>query len=388
MPPFVIHVVISLQPGGLERLVVEWTNARNRKYPDSTLIACLDETGLLADQVEGEAVFCVGANRKRWPWDHAAVCRLAAGIRRHTMNGRLVAIHAHNLAAWQYAVLAVRGTGVGVVYTQHGSNPHNQRPINRIRRYWCRRHTRAIVAVSDTTAAFMCKHQGFSRDRIVVIPNGIAADVAAYNASEKDDIRRQSGLPERAFVVGSVGRFASEKQYVLLVEAFASFHHRCPDSMLLLVGDGPERLAIESAIKAAGIASACRLPGMQALTRPWLKIMDTFCLTSSTEGTSVALLEAGANGLPCIATAVGGNAQVIADGTTGILVPPGDKAAIVNAMDRLYHDRDIRRRMGVAAQVRVMQKYSVDVTMRDYERIYGLGVSRTLPAAKSPDPQV
>jgi hypothetical protein len=150
--PRVAHLVISLAFGGLERLVVDWTNARNRLRPGSTLVWCLDTPGDLAGQVEGDAVRCLHARRSRFPWDRDAVRRLAAELA-GPGGGQPAAevVHSHNLAAQQYAVLAARGTGIRHVHTQHGANTESMRYRDRWRSRLLARYTDALVAVSEAT---------------------------------------------------------------------------------------------------------------------------------------------------------------------------------------------------------------------------------------------
>lgn len=219
--PRVLHVVVSLAHGGLERLVVDWTNARNRRRPGSTWVVCLDEPGDLAPQVEGGCVCCLRADRTRAPWDRQAVARLKAWVRgerwmadgagtagtlnaqRPTPNAEVreftpsavlpplsplhhqpstinhvsaTVLHAHNLAAWQYAVLAGRGTGARTIYTQHGANVHNQRMRDRLRSRALAFMTDELVAVSEATATAMAHRQWIPRRRVKVIANGIEAE--------------------------------------------------------------------------------------------------------------------------------------------------------------------------------------------------------------------
>jgi glycosyltransferase involved in cell wall biosynthesis len=236
--PAVYHLVISLAPGGLERLVVDWTNARNRCYPASTRVVCLDELGVLADQVENNAVMCVEAKRSRFPWDREAVGRIVgvledsgARIQETGAEGDLV-IHTHNLVAWQYGVLAkamhgwrrssqttdhrlqttdrrdvrlnhkvhevreVKVCGVQtafaqirLIYTQHGANVHNMRLRDRVRARVLAFFTDEIVAVSEATAEVMAKTLWISRSRIKVIPNGI--EVGKFEVEQEPGVRSQ-----------------------------------------------------------------------------------------------------------------------------------------------------------------------------------------------------
>jgi hypothetical protein len=124
--PRVAHLVISLAHGGLEKLVVDWTNGRNRRQPGSTEVFCLDAEGDLAPRVEGHAVFCLHAHRGRFPFDLAAVKRLRECVAGGASAGaKIQIVHSHNLAAQQYAALGLVGLDAGHVHTQHGAAIHN-----------------------------------------------------------------------------------------------------------------------------------------------------------------------------------------------------------------------------------------------------------------------
>ena len=205
--PIVIHVVVSLDHGGLERLVVDWTNERNRRHHAVSLtssgwtsICCLDKPGDLAGEVNGDVVVCVNAKRGRKPFDIAAVLRLRLLIRgrktedggpgaetrdlessqeglRSTVYGLWsapIVVHSHNLAAWQYAALACMGMGVRHIHTEHGTNPHSQGLVNQWRTRWLVKRTDQLVAVSENTASALVEEHGALREAIQVVRNGVA----------------------------------------------------------------------------------------------------------------------------------------------------------------------------------------------------------------------
>ena len=319
--PHVVHLVISLDHGGLERLVVEWTNGRNRRYPGSTRILCLDAPGDLADQVEGGAVGCLHAQRSRFPWDLGAVARLRDEVRSRTSVVGLPAgnvmpvtiLHSHTLAAQQYAVLATRGTGVKHLHTQHGAHVHLQSRLNRWRSRVLCRWTDRIVAVADTAAEAMVRNQKIPRERITVVPNGVAPH-PAFPAPALAALRRACGLPEAGFVIGSVGRLDRIKGYDRLLRAFAPLSAQGDSCVLLLVGDGAEREALDRQAHDLGVRGRIVFAGFQRESRQFLDLMDLFVLPSRSEGMSMALLEAMAAGVPVLVTDVGSNRELIANG--------------------------------------------------------------------------
>jgi glycosyltransferase involved in cell wall biosynthesis len=214
----------------------------------------------------------------------------------------------------------------------------------------------------------MTEKQGIARQKIAVIPNGVKSPDGDTTQESRDRL----GVPAGAFVVGSVGRLSREKNYPLLVRAFAALRMKCPNGFLMLVGDGEDRGRIEEVAQELGVMDSCRLPGAQTDVRPWLRAMDVFCLSSDTEGMSVALLEAGALGLPAVVTDVGSNAEIVQHGVTGYVVSVGDVCAMGQVFENLHRDAGRRHQMGQAARKRIESEYSSNVTLGKYEKLYGM----------------
>jgi len=219
--PQVLHVVISLDCGGLERLVVEWANARHETCPGSTRVACLDRAGQLAADCAAP-VHVIGAGRDLFPFDVAAVLRLRQLIRGNGVD----VVHSHNLAAQQYTALALVGLKrrVGHVHTEHGTNLHTSGFLNRRRGKWLYRRCDAYVAVAGETAAVLTAAWGVDRSAITVVRNGIRADRPEWTEG-RDENRRAAretlGVADETFVIGSVGRLSPEKGYDRLIRAVA-----------------------------------------------------------------------------------------------------------------------------------------------------------------------
>jgi glycosyltransferase involved in cell wall biosynthesis len=154
------------------------------------------------------------------------------------------------------------------------------------------------------------------------------------------------------------------------LRAFAAARSAVKRAALVLVGDGPERPGLEAIAAELGVADAVRFAGARSDVPRLLRLFDVFALSSQTEGISVALLEAMAAGLPAVATAVGGNPEVVVEGETGRLVPAGDPARLGEALASLLADPDRRQAWGQAGRARVMEKFTLDRMVRDYEAIY------------------
>jgi len=362
----VVHVVTSLRPGGLERLVVDWTLERNARFPDSTFVACLDEQGEWGS-VLGRHVVTIGADRACFPWDRPAAARV--GTWAESIAGdRPVILHAHNIAAWQYAVLAARGRRLGVVYTQHGPNPHCRTWKDRLRCRWLATRSAAIVAVGRTVAEAMVRHQAIPRDRIRVIPNGIV-----FRAARS----RTRPWPDDVFALGFVGRLSPEKRVDRLIGAFADLAHRpCPQPGrvgwgLWIVGDGPQRTELER--KAACLGTAIRnrvvFAGRRDDIPECLAGMDLFLLPSEVEGCSVALIEAMAAGVPAMASMAGDNEDLLEHGQSGFLLDADEKKWPVQIL-AFCADRQRMMEMSARARERASRFYSAHRVLAEYENVY------------------
>jgi glycosyltransferase involved in cell wall biosynthesis len=362
----VLHLVISLAPGGLERLVVDWTNARNVCGAGPTDVCCLDEPGLMAGQIAGGSVHVLNARRGRFPVDLPAVFRLRRLLRREGFH----VIHSHNAAAHLYAGLAAAGIGIRHVHTEHGSRPPAGTPWARLRDRLALRLTDDLVAVSEAAADGI---RALSHERrIDVIPNGVRPHVPSSLAA-RERLREKLGIPPPARVIGSVGRLAVVKGHDRLITAFAALVRDMADTdlRLLLVGDGSECEALARQAMEAGVADRVVFAGFRRDPARFYDIVHLFVLPSRSEGLSVALLEAMAAGIPVAATDAGANRDVLEDGKCGVLLPDdeGGWPVILRGMLAAAGEADAGRRVN-AALARVTSAYAMDATLERYEGLY------------------
>ena len=362
----VLHLVRSLEIGGLEKVVADLIVTTVERGIECHL-GCLLEKGVWVDGLPVESVW-VGRSRQRG--------RLAAilGLRRHVMLHGIDLIHSHNPEPHVFGAAAALFSGKPLIHTKHGRNYPDDR-----RRVWLNRQlaraTRKIVAVSEDAAKVATEIEGVPAEKVVVIRNGVAIpDGVSGPDGGTSDVRREMGIGKDAFVVGSVGRFSPEKNYQVLIQAFSRFRKsdaRGQKSVaLLLVGDGPERSALEKLAAELGLTGSVHMPGMKDDVMPYLEAMDVFCLSSVTEGTSVTLLEAGASGLPSVVTDVGGNAEVVEHGKTGLVVAGGDEDGIASAFAQILEDAGKRKSLGTNARKRIAERYNLHTMVSEYVRVY------------------
>ncbi|MGH7135110.1 MAG: glycosyltransferase, partial [Pirellulales bacterium] len=351
----VAHVVLSLEVGGLERLVVELIREGARLGNLSTVV-CLEREGRLASQAAalGAEVHSMG----KPPGVRLATTRALA---RHFRRRKPDVVHCHQIGALFYAGPAARRAGVPVVvHTEHGKN-YGHRRRTRLLGRWAGRQAHKFCCVSEDIAAEVRRARIVAGNKVAVVPNGIDvqrfADLKANPGAPGQNLKSDLGIPPKAAVVGTVGRLHEIKRLDLLLESFAKLLSAVPDAHLLIVGDGPLRCELERLAASRLPAGQFHFVGYQAEPERYLALMDVFALTSRSEGMPLSILEAWAAGAPVVASAVGGVPELIADGDTGLLFPYEDTKAATTAMTRLLSDPDLAARLAAAGRARVEREY-------------------------------
>jgi glycosyltransferase involved in cell wall biosynthesis len=363
--PCLAYVAHTLNPGGTERLAVDMALAFSSRY-DVRMI-CLDQSGLWASQLRerGIPVHCLW----RQPgFDPGVALRLARLLR----AGNVDLVHAHQCTPWFYAALArVVCNKPRLLLEEHGRfHPEVRNPLRiLVNCLLIRRLTQAFVAVSADIRERLATYEGLERDAIRVVYNG-ARPLPAVSVSERTALRAELGFGDRNFVIGTVGRLDPIKNLPLLLRAFRILLSRHASLHLLIVGDGPERSRIERLIREQRLESAVTLTGFRGDARRLLTAFDLFTMTSFSEGTSMALLEAMSAGLPVAVSRVGGNPEILRDGETGLLFASDDIGALVAALERLYMDDGLRQRLATAAQAEFRERFSFDAMIDQYSKLY------------------
>jgi glycosyltransferase involved in cell wall biosynthesis len=355
----------------LERLVIGLVRtARQRGHRVS--VVCVERPGRLAAEAEAAGASVVSLDKP--PGRHPEYVDRVVSV---LTDLRPDVIHTHQIGATWFLGRAVRRLNaprVPVLHTQHGNLSAEQPgwwPALKARLF-IRGAARAVdrfCCVSAEIASAVTRWQTVPRAKIEVVPNGIPTD-RLCDLPPPEVVRRSLGIPATAVVIGTVGRLAEIKRQDVLVRAIGRLRERSPDVRLLLVGDGPERLRLEALAGELKLSDRVHLAGYQPCPEQFLRIMDVFCLPSRSEGFPISLLEAWLAGVPAVCTAVGGIPDVVTDGESALLVPPGDDAALVEALSRLLDDRDLRDRLGRAGQRVVRERYSLERVTSEYEARY------------------
>jgi len=288
------------------------------------------------------------------------------GLRRMLATLRPRVVHAHGGEPLKYAVLAGARRNGRILYRRIAAAPAAARSGAR-RNAHARLMGRAdrVVTVSDSIRRETIEVFGVPEDRVVTVPRGIDAARLAPS-SGREATRVALGIEPDARVVLSLGALGPEKDPLAHVEVARRVAARIPRLAHLVVGDGPLRGALEDAVRRDGLASTVRVVGARSDVGDILAASDVILLASRTEGMPGVLIEAGMTSVPSVAYAVGGVAEVVEDGATGILAPPSDVSALALGVERLLLDEELRTAMGAAARERCLARFEIGAVARVY----------------------
>ena len=369
--PLIAHVIYRLDVGGLENGLVNLINHMPTSRYRHVIISL---TGLsdFRQRITRPDVDCIALN-KRPGNDIGMLWRLWRMFRQL----RPAIVHSRNLAALE-AQLPAWLAGVPCrVHGEHGRDVHDLDGTRR-RYRWIRRFYRPLVQryvpLSEDLARYLHDQVGVAVARIRPICNGV--DMERFRPRE--DAARDGVLPpgfanQDSLLIGTVGRLEAVKDQITLVRAFTEIcRHNASDTRLrlILVGEGTLRGEIEALLTREGIRDRVWLAGSRDDVPALLAALDVFVLPSLAEGISNTLLEAMACGLPVVATRVGGNAELVSEGETGLLVPRADPQAMAAALQRYIDNADLRSTHGLAARARAEAQFSISGMVQRYLEVY------------------
>jgi glycosyltransferase involved in cell wall biosynthesis len=360
-------VVDSLEVGGAERHVVDLAVALSRREYEVT-VAC-SVAGDLSESLEEANVLV------RSPLDQLVKRRVSAGyaraLRRLAKEERFDLVHAHVYASAAAAAIATVGTGVPLVVTEHTEAIWRGRRARLVTRWFCRRASR-VIAVSDAVKRRLVKQDDVPPEKIAVIPNAVPAipDSESGTPPLRDELRDRP-------LVGVLARLQPEKGVATFLKAGAHVAKVVPQACFIVVGDGPLRTELEVLVRRLCMEQNVRFLGFRSDPRALIELLEVLVVPSLTEGAPLVVLEAMAAGVPIVASAVGGIPDQIRHEGEGLLVPPGDPAALADAVLKLLKDPGLARRMGASGCRKATTVFSHAEMVARTENVYraALGLS-------------
>lgn len=355
----ILHVVISLATGGLERFVLDLVEANKHEYDQH--IICLEKAGNLAECSHVEVV----------ELDLPAGLHLAAAwnIAKVVRSKKVNLIHTHNEKAQFYGGLAGLLTTTPVVHTKHGKNSSELSSV--VRNYLLAKTCRKIVAVSND-AALECIHlEKIPPKKVLTIINGVNTD-RFIPTSNRVPIKKCLSIDEDVPIIGVVARLAAIKDHKTLLMACSLLQIRKLPFILLVVGDGPLRTELSDLVDVLKLNNHVKFLGNRTDVSDLMQILDVFVLSSLSEGISLTIVEAMACAIPVVATAVGGTPEVIIEGQNGYLVPPQDPELLSNRLALLIENPALRKQFGTFGRIRAEDYFSLNRASKEYRNLYNM----------------
>lgn len=376
--PLVLHIVHRFATGGLENGVVNLINHMPMAAYRHAVMA-LTEVTEFRHRITRDDVGYVSLHKPPGHGFHAWGTLLAL-----LRDMKPAVVHTRNLGPLEMQPAAAWAGVPARIHGEHGRELNDLDGHNR-RLQWVRRvyspFVHRYIALSRDLESYLTGRVGIGAQRISQIYNGV--DGQRFRPASVGAPPAPVGPFDSArhWVVGTVGRMQGVKAQTLLAKAFVRALTVAPEmrgqARLALVGDGPLRAECAQILAQAGLSDLAWLPGERADVADVMRGLSCFVLPSLAEGISNTILEAMGCGLPVVASAVGGNVELVRDGQTGLLVSPDDVHALAAALVRLHGDRPLAQAMGREGREEVDRRYSLQSMVAAYQQVYDTRLAAT-----------
>jgi sugar transferase (PEP-CTERM/EpsH1 system associated) len=381
--PLVVHIMHRFDTGGLENGIVNLINHMPEEAYRHTVIA-LTEITEFKQRIRRTDVNFIALNKPPGHafWIYPKLYRLF-----RTLKPAIV--HTRNLAALEVAVPAWAARVPVRIHGEHGRDVGDFDGSNK-KYQWIRRlyspFVKHYIALSRDLADYLTHPVGIATKRVTQIYNGV--DSTRFHPSP---VRQPiSGCPFNEaglWLLGTAGRMQTVKDQTNLARAFVEALSVAPQLRprlrLIMIGDGPLRQESLAILEAAGVADLAWLPGERKDIPEIMRGLDCFVLPSLGEGISNTILEAMASGLPVIATAVGGNIELVSEGISGRLVPAADPSALAKAIVDLAQQPELAKSLGQQGRRQIEQRYSMAAMVQSYQQLYDKLLGRMLRSGRN-----
>jgi len=360
----ILHIISSGGMYGAEAVILNMSRVLNEGAHHSTLgvFANTSNSNLQLHEnaakegIESSLISCKG----QIDWN------VVANIRALSARTGADVVHAHGYKADIYVYFALRRLGIPLVSTCHTwyDNDLMVSLYGTADRFVLRKYAR-IVAVSSEVKERLLK-AGVRDAKIRLVQNGI--DLRPFDAASPS--LRGDARSERMLIVGLVGRLSKEKGIDIFLRAAARVLANFPNTRFVVVGDGPDKDALQALSDELNIRDSVSLLGRRDDMPSVYASLDVMVSSSRQEGLPIAVLEGMASGLPLVATAVGEVPSVVLDGRTGVLLPAEDVGLLARGIESLLGDASKRNRFGAAGRKLIEEQFSAERMTADYLRVY------------------
>jgi glycosyltransferase involved in cell wall biosynthesis len=368
-PLRVAHLIHTMAHGGVETALINWFRTFDPRKVEARLLCFANPGGTERPFVEAAAR--AGLRVDTIPWArHKPVWRAARATAAWLREHRIELLHCHNTYANVVGLVAARLTPVRTLTTVYVWSGYG---VKRRMLQWI--DERLLGRFDQVTAHCEAARQatverGIPAGDVQLLTCGFADRVAALSATERAAGRAAMGLGPGDVALIKVARFWPEKRHDVMLHAFRALLQRAPHARLWIPGVGPEEERVRALAGELGVAARCDFLGFRTDLPELLALADIQVHSSDEEGVPLAILSGMAAGKPIVSTRVGGIAEVIQDGVSGVLVPPGEPEALADEVWRLMQDPERQCALGAAARRFIETDYSLEAATSRVERLY------------------
>lgn len=362
----VFHLIDSFNVGGTETQAVELA----RRLPATgyeVTVGCLKREGPLEDRLQGTGI-AICEFRSRGGIDSPSGLRQL--LRMTWFLRSFDIVHTHDLWSNLLGVPAARLAGIPAIVSSRRDLSHLEwyQGRRRVCLKWIQNLGGAVVTNAAPIRDVLLREDGFDPRKVRVIHNGV--DVAKFKLARKDRIRLFPDAGDGKLVVLVGNMHTDVKGHPWLIAAAPAVLEQFPDTRFVLVGEGEQRSHFEKQVRDLGVLQSFLFLGRRSDIPEILASCDIAVLPSRAEGLPNAVLEYMAAGLPVIASRVGGNAELVQDGVTGMLVPSEDSAALSAALLKLLSEPALAARLAQAGHESTVRNFSFERLVQDVDALY------------------
>lgn len=290
-------------------------------------------------------------------------------LKQFVKDNNIDVLHCHQYTPYIYGLFSSFGTKAKVIFTEHGRfYPDSYKWKRMLLNPFLSLFTDHITAISKATAEALIKYENFPRRKVQVIYNGI--NVNTENFKDNGSLRKELNIAEDTKVLGTISRLDPIKNQPMMIEAFAEVLKTNPNTILLIVGDGPERNKLETLCQTLNIEGKVIFTGFKVNPQRYFNIIDIFLLSSLSEGTSMTLLEAMAFKKPAVVTDVGGNPEIVVDGVTGLITQTNNPKLFSGSIAELLQSENTYKYLSEKCYIRYLDEFSVQRMIKEYVSKY------------------
>lgn len=360
----ICHFVDTLEIGGLEKTVKNIVLGMD-KNDYQHQVWCLRKKGALAQDLERERILVRSFN-----FESGLKISYLLRLIREAKKENFKIIHSHGIfpSIWAQLTAIFAKVSIRVMHCQNLYYASSVKERIRLRFLSC--FTTKFIAVSQAVNKCLIGFIGIAPDKITLIYNS-APDLEQQTLDRKEEIRANLGLKPSDFVVGSISRLAELKGHIFIIEAIKELLKHNQNCKCIIAGDGPLRESLTQEVKNLGLEDKIIFLGQRKDAEDLYLAMDVFVLKStSKEGLPLSLAEAASAGLPLIATAIGGNPEIVQDGVNGFIIPPKNSGTLAEKIEYLMRDPGTRKRMGENSRKIWQEKFTLQGMLNKIDSLY------------------